>query len=558
MELKFVNYDDLGYSQYIVYPGGPIRRCYEESIITILRDDPSEESVKAILADPAFAAMVEEQRLVLNFPNPKKGGWKSEPSGYGLSPDAQTVRNLTQKVFAFSPMPRGSGTKWRWGEPPAFTGVPRWHIMHNARYLAGEGGGAAVAQELAAVYPINIGAVMTVGGGLAPKVAENSVNAPTAAALWNAPQETVEFFKKLNECDTENDGVCFNADRPAQRVIAMDKPGAKLDGAALVWAWDNMFSKVTRINADYYGDLEERVVKTDYKYYVVHEDENILGDGLEHTWFEYVPQIVRDHPEKPVPVVMFCHGGSDTPGNVVNMVRLDKVADQEGFIYVIPWSSNKFTWNQNMQPDLVDDAGYLEKLFRYVQKQYNVDAGKLFIGGFSNGCGMAQAFAMTHPDMIAGVFADDTRSFQNRNTPNFLIAGKKKCEYDYRMPIWYCYGSRDMEFPAVRGSGQQEQYDFWKAFNNIEIKETPYMSNPDVCGSGVPGQRVEVYTPNPKRPHRRYITNRFYTDDPSGWNLYSYSIAFGKGHDVNPEECWLAWDYLKHYRRNADGSVSME
>ena len=110
----------------------------------------------------------------------------------------------------------------------------------------------------------------------------------------------------------------------------------------------------------------------------------------------------------------------------------------------------------------------------------------------------------------------------------------------------------------VRGSGQQEQYDFWKAYNNIDIKETPYKSVSDSYGAGILGDRVEVYTPNPKRPHRRYVTNRFYTNDPNGWNLYNYSIAFGKGHDVNPEECWLAWDYLKHFRRNQDGSLSME
>jgi len=41
-------------------------------------------------------------------------------------------------------------------------------------------------------------------------------------------------------------------------------------------------------------------------------------------------------------------------------------------------------------------------------------------------------------------------------------------------------------------------------------------------------------------------------------NLYNYSLADGKGHDCNPEEAWLGWNYAKQFRRMPDGSLKIE
>ena len=120
------------------------------------------------------------------------------------------------------------------------------------------------------------------------------------------------------------------------------------------------------------------------------------------------------------------------------------------------------------------------------------------------------------------------------------------------MPVWYTYGSRDLEFPATRGSGQQNQYDFWKGYNNITVKQTPYRNEPDVNGVGVTGDKVEVYQPSRRYPETVYMTHRFYSNDPEKWNLYNYTLAIGKGHDSVPYEARLGWNYIRQWRRLPD------
>ena len=49
------------------------------------------------------------------------------------------------------------------------------------------------------------------------------------------------------------------------------------------------------MNSSFYGQLFPRTVRDDYRF-IIHEHEDILGDGREHTWFEYIPEAVRKAP----------------------------------------------------------------------------------------------------------------------------------------------------------------------------------------------------------------------------------------------------------------------
>jgi pimeloyl-ACP methyl ester carboxylesterase len=302
--------------------------------------------------------------------------------------------------------------------------------------------------------------------------------------------------------------------------------------------------------------MDYRLVRDDYKF-IVHENDTCLGDngGIGHTWFEYIPEAVSTNPGKKVPLMIFNHGGADTPGNMANTTKLHKLAEEKGFILVFPWSTNKWSWNMDMLDSMYDDVTYMHALIDYMIAKYPVDPTRVYMSGFSNGSAMSQVFAMTNPERVAAVFANNTRFAQNRNTKPFAIAGAKKLNYDFRMPVWYVYGTRDVEYPAVRGSGQQIAYDFWKSYNNISCKETPYISEPASCGVGVPGDVIEVNYPNPQFPQRKVTTHRFFSNDPKPMNLYNYTLVEGKGHDANPEDGELAWEFIRKFRRMPDGSL---
>jgi hypothetical protein len=136
----------------------------------------------------------------------------------------------------------------------------------------------------------------------------------------------------------------------------------------------------------------------------------------------------------------------------------------------------------------------------------------------------------------------------------FRIADTKKLEYDYRIPIWCYYGVRDLKAPACRGPGQRVASGFWKAYNNIKRKEWPY-HNP--YGTSVKGRVVEEIFPSKTNPERRYIAHRCFSKDEGRDNCYNYVFIPTKGHEAGPEEARMGWDYVKHFRRNPDGSISM-
>lgn len=539
MRLDLFTYEEIGRSMYVLFPGGDRLSCYENTLITILRETDSDADIQALLADADFCKLADEQRFVILFPNPVNGHWNFDLD------DAQRddLADVAEMIRLFN-------------HQPDLNDRGIYHNMHNARYFMGIGTGASMLQTLAACNPVNVAGVFTIGGELSEKAEARSVKAPVSAVLCNADDRTKEFFKALNSVDRQSENLFTNSVNDAQLVIIVDGAEERLDAEAIRFGWEKLFSKVCRPNSCEYGEMGPRTVRDDYRF-IVHENDTRLGDndGIGHTWFEYVPDSVKADPKKKVPLLLFNHGGADTPGNICNTIKFHETAEKNGFILVYPWATSKWGWNQDMVDDQPDDVGYLHALIAYMKKSYAIDETRVYIGGFSNGSAMAQVFAMTNPEIIAAVCADNTRFCQDRNTRPFAIAGKKKLEFDFRMPVWYTYSTRDIEYPAVRGSGQQVQYDFWKAYNNITRKQTPYINEPASCGVGVSGDVVEEYFPNPRYPQRKYTTHRFFSNDPKPLNLYNYSLADGKGHDCNPEEAWLGWSYIQQFSRMPDGTL---
>ncbi len=539
MRLELRQFDDPRRSMYVIYPEGERICCYENTLITVLRDQVGDDDIRELMKDDGLRELVDGQRFLILFPIPIGGSWNCELDAWR----ADDLADVPEMIRLFN-------------YQPDLTDRGVYHNMHNARYYIGVGSGASMAYAIAACNPVNVAGVFGIGGSISARAAERCVGAAVPAILWNSDAATADFFAKLNRADVTDGAVRRSSINDSQFVLAEQRPDAALTPAAVQYGWEKLFSKVCRSNSCEYGDPGPRIVRGDYRF-VIHEDDDCLGDGQKHTWFEYIPESVKANPEKKVPLMVYNHGGGDTPANLCNTSKMHEVAESDGFIVVYPWCTSKWGWNNDMNPEQYDDVGYIDALIKYMKKTYAIDETRVYIGGFSNGSAMSQVYAMTHPEVIAGVCADNTRFCQDRNVLPFAIAWEKKLKFDYRMPVWYTYGSRDVEYPVVRGSGQQVQYDFWKAYNNITCKPTPYISEPADCGVGVVGDKVEEYYPNPRYPDRKYTTHRFFSNDAEPLNLYNYSLADGKGHDCNPEEAWLSWNYVRQFRRLADGSLEV-
>lgn len=539
MRLELKAFDDIGRSMYVIHPDGDLHSCYENTLVTVLRETDGADELENLIKNDDFCALANHQRMVLLFPNPQDNHWDASPAGKDLA----DVNEMLERFHKLKD----------------FNDHTVYHNMHNARYMVGFGQGATLVNTFAVSSCVNLAGIFTVGGRVTEDAKKNALGSAVSAILWNTDVDTVDFFKQYNETDVEADGMFKNSVNGAQFVMAAGEKTDVTLPAVLTFGWQHLFSKVCRPNTTEYGVMDYRLVRDDYKF-IVHENDARLGDnsGLEHTWFEYVPECVRENPDKKVPLMIFSHGALDTPGNMANTTKLHLEAEKNGFLLVFTWSSDRWMWNIDMEDTKYDDIAYLKALIDYMKKTYPVDETQVFMGGFSNGSAMSQIFAMTNPELVAGVFANNTMAFQNRNTKPFAIAGAKKLQFDYRMPVWYIYGTRDIEYPAVRGSGQQVQYDFWKAYNNISFKQTPYSAQPDPSGVGVPGDVIEEVYPSPQFPKRKHTTHRFFSVDEKPLNLYNYTLVEGKGHDANPEEAGMAWNFLRKFYRMPDGRLGIK
>lgn len=302
------------------------------------------------------------------------------------------------------------------------------------------------------------------------------------------------------------------------------------------------------------------IEKAGFEYFI--EDERL--DGIPHTWFTHVPSCAKSDPGKKLPLMIFFHGGSDNPAEAADMSKFHVFGEKEGFITVYPWGTNRCGWNSSMLPELEDDVGFAGALIKYMTDNYPVDTGRVYLSGFSNGAALAQAAALVYPELVAAICHIDSNwpgsrfgasKIDWRDVIPFAKGMEKKKEYDYRIPVWYTYGSREASYPVYNGCSQQHQYDFWKMYNNIEIKPTPGKENPDPTGCGVKGDETQLLKPSGRHPHHEYDVQCFYSRDDEPLNLYNYVVMRDKGHDIAHMDAALGWEYVKQYRRNSDGSL---
>jgi len=560
MDIIYKSISESNRSMYLYYPPGPNRTAFKRCSITVLRDGDDEASVHKLLFETGLTRLAENDDVILSFPNPLNGRWNSDLSGEDVAAFNKFQDAMIRpddRPFEFSPN----------GFPTYESMMSTWHPMNDTKYLIGIGSGADLACTLAANYPENIAAVLCINPTIAELPTDKATFAPMPVHLVNCPDKIRDYFIKANEAEPVEQGnnisIYENKLNPLQRVID-DRLNKELTPELLESVWNELFKKVRRTNTGAHGDCEPRmdIKKASFEIYL--DDDRL--DGKPHTWFTHVPSGIKKDQTEKVPLLVFFHGGSDNPAEAAEMSKFHELGEKEGFITVYPWGGNKTQWNCNMDESEPDDVGFAVALIKHMIANYPVDEGSVYLSGFSNGAAHAQAVAMVHPELIAGICHINSNWPGRRIGPSdinveemkpFSIALEKKKKFDYRMPVWYTYGSREASYPVYRGCTQQHQYDFWKRYNNIEIAPTPERDNPHPCGCGVPGHKYTLLKPSKRHPHHEYDVHSFYSMDKEPLNLYNYVLMRDKGHEVAEMDPALGWAYVKKFRRLPDGGLEI-
>lgn len=563
-------YKELGKnkrSMYIYFPEQERRTPFKRCSITVLRDETDEASVWRLLREAGLLQLAEENEAILSFPNAEGGRWNYDFSGQ--TDDIAAFRKFQDSMDKEDDLPLETGEN---GIPTYRAMMSTWHPMQDTRYLIGIGSGADMACTLAACAPANIAAVLSIGGRLCQQARYAAVGAAMPICLTDSDVTTCNYFRLVNEIEMERKEGGFVVSRSLrnpQQCVMMKDNEAVLTKTLAQEAWDRLMSRTRRTNTSVYGDIEPRLnLRREGAGFEFFLEDDRLEEKVrtKHTWFTHVPEKIREGQTGPAPLVVFFHGGSDNPEEAAQMSRFHELGEKEGFITVYPWGTDKAQWNMKLLENGADDVGFCVALIRYMTEHYPVDKERVYLSGFSNGAGQAQTVAMLYPELIAGIchidsnwpgvrFGEGDLTRQDRLL--FDMAMKKKECFDYRMPVWYTYGSREISYPVFNKSSQQHQYDFWKRYNNIRVESTPDISCPDPCGSGVQGQLCQRLRPSERHPAHYYDVHRFFSEDAERLNLYNYVVMHDKGHDVAQMDAALGWEYVKQFRRLADGSLEV-
>ncbi|MBO9599545.1 MAG: hypothetical protein J7559_17185 [Cohnella sp.] len=215
------------------------------------------------------------------------------------------------------------------------------------------------------------------------------------------------------------------------------------------------------------------------------EYRDVVVDGIEDTWYEYVPASYDG--SKEVPLVVSMHGGLMSGWGQAVYTSWSLLAEREGFIVLFPDAGTRRFWIVEMEKDKLEEAlafkvdghsiqlppenpddnhdmNMVLELIDRAKRKYKIDAGRVFIQGMSMGNLMTSQMARYHGGVFAGkagsggpsspgVLFDKNDEIINRAGP--LAVWQSRLEYDQVPPHF----QGDTDYVVKRNR------EYWKRIN---------------------------------------------------------------------------------------------
>jgi MYXO-CTERM domain-containing protein len=132
---------------------------------------------------------------------------------------------------------------------------------------------------------------------------------------------------------------------------------------------------------------------------------NVDFGGMSRVFILHVPPGYDG--KKAVPVVFDLHGFSSNGPQQLGLSGFEQVADKEGFLVVAP-TGYMNSWNGDIAfgsafSMMLDDVGLMKAIRDKVAEEANIDHGRVFSTGLSNGAAMSNTLGCKAADTFAGV-----------------------------------------------------------------------------------------------------------------------------------------------------------
>ncbi len=432
-----------------------------------------------------------------------------------------------------------------------------WYLPPESYYVVGYDTAGSVLQKVVMKDPILVAAAAFVNASNIDRdflsdmdskfyptpdwngnlVASSSVPVPVWIISKRASRNTarvVDYWQEANETSSrarpfhggkiyyQRKGTLYGyvAEGSRSAVAVLEKRKAPKDAKLSKKIYQDFLSRFTRYGGNVGGNTLGS--RPDYKRLGV-EFKTMELDGRLREYMVYVPRKARIAAKRgnDVPLVVSLHGFNLTMYSMFDFSRWWEVADDEGFILLVPTglnTGNQTGWNLSAAST---DMTFMQLLLDDLKANYNVDASRIYLGGQSLGCAMTQA--------IGANLA---------LSKNFTALGCTS--YPFFPPT----GSSGEVLPYFLLLGE---FDFWPyelSTPTIRDNLTYWINRNDALGTAT--------TPASEETFGRYLIYKWYNAD--GVNVVRYGVTKGRGHSIIPEEMRLLWNWYELWKKDPDGN----
>lgn len=331
--------------------------------------------------------------------------------------------------------------------------------------------------------------------------------------------------------DTEKDAVSCKMGISA--VIRKEE----LTKDAVLTGWENVLSKVRRQLTGTTEKAYEILPVHDYEkegIQVNKENSEIAGTTME--WYEYIPETVDLSGEGTVPLVFTFHGGGNHAEYQANASEWPLVGKENGFMVIAV--------NQHVDCTASD----MVELLNVLEEKYPcIDKTRIYASGFSMGAIKSWDLGTQYPELFAGIAPMDAVEKPDVEVKDTII------------PTYYLAGEEDglLVFPhqvAFGGEGGEDNGDYilQHLFGMNEIEYPGYDETKNAIWGMEFDETRKVPTSNPNH----VITENYLTS--ADGNTYTVLATMSnQAHAVLSGSSYAAWDFLKQFSRNEDGSITI-
>ena len=460
----------------------------------------------------------------------------------------------------------------------------RFYSTHGINYIAGYGSGGTALQNYVANTPMSVISAVFINtsdlGNLGAIGAQQFIFDPSYTAVGMDPRFTSVpysevpvpvWFVNPNATNVANllaywkhaNDVVIPGAQGAYGEVFSQKP----DSTRLPTSYSEPVAKVALLERQVSYDDKQftNLVYAFLSYYTRYDNTTIFGNmlgtrpdyaqlGVEiknlivtesdgqvwnREYMVYVPKNSKQVYPNGAPVVYVFAGGSQPDRLFFDITRWWEIADQYGFIVVVPCSQPsgppytplETRWNYTNENLNVkaDDFEFIKKLIPVVDAQYATDPGRRFAVGHSNGSMFDNGIAYRMPEYFTAISGNGATSNPIAGSATSVI------------PMYLSMAENDNGNPYLaNATGLRNLVTYFLNRNgNLGTALNPESVQP---GVGML-ERTTLY--------------RWYND--RNVPLFMYSITAARNHNVSVDTNWTAWEeWFSKWSKDSAGNLYYE